>query len=278
MSGSRTFRAALALSLALGWSLSANAQAPAAPAPAPAPAPTAAPAPPPAPEPALTPAPEPEPAALPVRTVPSDSISDVDPIDIPPEHDPLAHAWDRPRDRGGFYLRAAVTLGVHNTHLGPAPWDSSNGRLAHGFGSGFGLDVGAFIAPWLALHLDAMVGMLWNGSLDYEYSLATDDGDGARIAAYGFAPAVTFYTPRAFYPKAAFGVGFAKVRVPGPDNMTKPGFYTDMAVGKDLYVDRNFALGLQFQIAYMLLGDESDADQARVRQYLFGFSVAFDSI
>jgi hypothetical protein len=277
MSASPTVRAALALALALGWSLSARAQAPT---PAPAPAPTPAPEAPQAPvaEPALTPAPEPAPAPAPVRTVPADAISEVDPIDIPPEDDPLAHAWDRPSDRGGFYLRGTATLGVHSTHLGPAPWDSNNGRLAHGFGSGFTLDLGAFLTPWLAVHADAMVGMLWNGNLDQEYALATDDGDGARIAAYGFAPAVTFYTPRAFYIKAAFGVGFANIQQPGPDNMTNAGFYTDLAVGKDLYVDRNFALGLQFQIAYMLLGDEDDIDEARVRQYLFGFSVAFDSI
>jgi hypothetical protein len=267
MSGSRTFAATLALALVLGGSLSAHAQAP-----TPAPQPTS--------ESALTPAPEPQAAPAPaVRNVPSDSISDVDPIDIPPEHDPLARAWDRPGDRGGFYLRASTTLGIHSTHLGPAPWDSNNGRLARGFGSGFGLDVGGFLKPWVALHLDSMVGMLWNGSLDYEYALSTTNGGGARIAAYGLAPAVTFFTPRAFYFKAAFGVGFANVRQSGRrDNMTNPGFYTDMVVGKDLYVDRNFAFGLQFQVAYMLLSDESKLDQARVRQYLFGFSVAFDSI
>src|SRR5689334_10834628 len=47
----------------------------------------------------------------------------IDPIDIPPEHDPLAHAWDRPEQRGGFYLRGAIGLGFIAGRLGPAPWD-----------------------------------------------------------------------------------------------------------------------------------------------------------
>jgi hypothetical protein len=282
MSGLSRPRSALVLALAVGWSLSAHAQDPAL-APAPAPAPAGAPAPvvvtAPPPATILVPAPAPAP---PPRSVaappPGDSISDVDPIDVPPEHDPLAHAWDQPGDRGGFYLRATATLGAHSTHLGKAPWDTDNGRLAHGFGSGFTLDVGGFVAPWLALHLDTMVGVLWNGNLDYEYGLSTDGSDGVRVLAFGFAPAVTFFTPHSFYFKAAFGAGVANVHQPGPDNLTRPGFYTDVAAGKDIYVDRNVALGLQFQIAYMLLGDGNDEDRARVRQYLFGFSIAFDSI
>jgi hypothetical protein len=245
--------------------------------PAPAPAQPLEPAAPPA-APARTAGSAPPPASpLPPRA-PSETVTEVDPIDIPPDHDPLAHAWDRPGDRGGFYLRASTTLGVHNTRLGAAPWEREDGRHARGFGSGFGLDIGAFLTPWLALHVDASAGVLWNGHLNYELDNSDAPSERARVLALGVAPAVTFFTPHAFFIKGAFGVGYARVKQPGPDNSTDPGFYMNFVAGKDLYVDRNFALGLQFQIAYMLLGDEQPEDEARIRQFLFGFSAAFDSI
>src|SRR3978361_1548760 len=55
---------------------------------------------------------------------PGEAVTVVDPMDIPPEHDPLSHAWDIPGQRGGFYLRASTSLGVNNTRLGPASWES----------------------------------------------------------------------------------------------------------------------------------------------------------
>lgn len=209
---------------------------------------------------------------------PGEVVTEIDPIDVPPEHDPLAHAWERQSDRGGFYLRVSSLLGVHDTRLGPAPWDSGYGLNAHGFGSGFGLDIGAFVSPWVALHLDSTVGILWNGDVDFENDIVGSSSERSRIVAYGFAPAATFYAPRAFFFKTAFGVGLAHVkRRNHAANTTDPGFYMNLVAGKDLYVDRHFAVGLQLQITYMLLSDEQRADEARVRQYLFGFSGAFDS-
>jgi hypothetical protein len=209
---------------------------------------------------------------------PYDTVTEVDPIDIPPEHDPLAHAWDRPGERGGFYLRLTTTLGVQSTHLGPSPWhDDQRGRLAIGFGTGFGLDIGGFIKPWLAASLDAHAGILWNGNLDYDYGRA-GYGDRTRVSALGLAPALTFITRRSFYFKSAFGVGFAHIRQPGRDNSTDPGFYMNLAMGKDFYVGDHISFGMQFQIVYMLLGDKSVLDEARVHEYLFGFSMAYDSL
>jgi hypothetical protein len=203
----------------------------------------------------------------------------IDPIDIPPEHDPLAHAWDHPDDRGGFYLRGTLGLGFMAGRLGPAPWDDYdyNARVARGFGTGFGLDIGAMLAPWIALHLSAHAGVLWNGDLDYEFSVQGGDPS-ARITAYGLAPAVTFFTPHDFYFTAAFGVGFGHSQYGGYSKTTNPGFYMNLVSGKDLYVSRHLSVGIQFQIVYMLLGDDDEQDELRVREFLFGPSVAFDSL
>jgi len=203
----------------------------------------------------------------------------IDPIDIPPEHDPLAHAWDRPGDRGGFYLRGAIGLGFMAGRLGHAPWDDevADVRVGRGFATGFTLDVGALLAPWIALHLDGHVGSLWNGDLEREFAVA--DNLRTRIHAYGVAPAVTFFTPHDFYFKGAFGMGVARTNYSGYHRTTDPGFYMDLVAGKDLYVGRHVSFGLQFQIVYMLLGGKHDqADDLRVREFLFGVSVAYDSI
>jgi hypothetical protein len=204
----------------------------------------------------------------------------IDPIDIPPEHDPLAHAWRRPGERGGFYTRALLSLtGLHSTRLGAAPWESEGGGLrARGFGSGFGLDVGGVLAPWVALHLAAHMGVLWNGNLDQDFGIEGSVPDNVRVVAYGLAPAATFFAPHGFFFTGAFGVGLARTKYTGYNNLTDPGFFMNMVAGKDLYVGRNVAFGIQMQIVYMLLGDEQKIDEARVRQFLFGMSLAFDSI
>lgn len=208
----------------------------------------------------------------------TDPAPTVDPLDIPPENDPLAHAFDRPRERGGFYLRASTSIGVHNTRLGPAPWEDEGGLHAHGFGSGFGLDVGAFVAPFLAVHANTTLGVLWNGNVHDEVSIAGAPTEHARVLAYGFAPAATFFTPHDFRLTTAFGVGLATVKRKNVNDTTDPGFYMDLVAGKDIVVSPNFAIGLQFQIVYMLLGNDAKNDDARVRQFLFGVSGAFDSI
>lgn len=202
----------------------------------------------------------------------------IDPIDIPPERDPLAHAWDRPEQRGGFYARAALGLGFASTRLGPAPWedDEYTAVLARGFGNGFNLDLGYVLAPWVALHLSTHAGMLWNGDLERDFGRPEDLS--ARVSAFGFGPAVTFFTPRNFYFTGAFGTGLARTQYRGYHKTTDFGFYMNLAAGKDLYVGRHVSFGLQFQIVYMLLGAERKADEARVREFLFGMSVAFDSI
>lgn len=204
----------------------------------------------------------------------------IDPIDIPPDRDPLAHAWRQPGERGGFYARGLLSLtGVHSTRLGPAPWENESGGLrARGFGSGFGLHLGGVLAPWVALHLDGHVGVLWNGNLDQDFGIADSVPDDVRITAYGLAPAATFFVPHGFFFTSAFGVGLARTKYTGHNNLTNPGFYMNMVAGKDLYVGRNLAFGIQMQIVYMLLGDDREVDQARVRQFLFGMSLAFDSI
>jgi hypothetical protein len=206
----------------------------------------------------------------------------IDPIDIPPEHDPLAHAWDRPGDRGGFYSRVSLgLLGFQSTRLGPAGWESGDdgsSLLARGFASGFGLDVGGVLAPWIALHLTGHVGVLWNGELDLEFGIAGSTPDEVRLSTYGAAPAVTFFTPHDFFFTTAFGVGVAHTRYSGHKNTTNPGFFMNLVAGKDLYVSRNFAVGIQFQVAYLVAGDDSKIDQARVREFLFGVSFAYDSI
>jgi hypothetical protein len=208
---------------------------------------------------------------------PTSTTTEIDPIDIPPEHDPLAHAWDQPMDRGGFYLRGTIGLGYQNTHLGPAPWkESDQGRGIQGFANGFSLDAGYMLAPWVALHATAHAGVLWSGDLNRTFGLA-DDLSG-RVAAYGGGLGATFFTRRDFYMGLAAGVGAAHSRYPGYNRWTDPGFFMSISAGKDLYTGRNFAFGLQMQFVYMLLGANHAADEARVRQFLVGFSFAFDSI
>jgi hypothetical protein len=209
---------------------------------------------------------------------PGEAVTVVDPIDIPPEHDPLAHAWDLPDQRGGFYLRGSTSLGGQSTRIGPANWQSDfDGWTTGGFSTGYNLDVGGFLRPWLALHADAMLGVLWSGSID-DLSLANQTTDHARVLSYGIAPAVTFFTPHDFFFKPAFGVGWATVKQGGRSDTSNPGFYMHLVAGKDLYVDRNFSFGLQFEVAYMLLNGDTDAEDVRVRQFQFGVSFAYDSI
>jgi len=211
---------------------------------------------------------------------PGEHVTVVDPIDIPPEHDPLAHAWDLPDQRGGFYLRGSASLGGQSTGLGAPSFESNdNGYTVGGFSNGFGLDVGGFLLPWLALHVDASFGALWSGNLDNDYYYYDEDyGPDARVLSYGVAPAVTFFTPHRFFLKPAFGVGWATVMMPGNDWTTGPGFYMHLVAGKDLYTDRHFGFGIQMEMAYFALnGDESNED-VRVRQFQFGVSFAYDSL
>jgi hypothetical protein len=212
--------------------------------------------------------------------VPGEAVTVVDPIDIPPEHDPLARAWDLPEQRGGFYLRASTSIGVQNTRIGPASWESEvDGYTTSGFASGYGLDLGGFVRPWLALHLDTSVGVLWSGSHDEDIGIAGSRfAPATRVVAYGIAPAVTFFTPRRFFFKPAFGVGFATRKAGRRSDSTDPGFYMHLVAGKDLYRDQHFAFGLQFEVAFMRLGAEDELDEARVRQFLFGVSFGFDSL
>lgn len=208
------------------------------------------------------------------QSIPS---TEIDPIDIPPDHDPLAHAWDRPGDRGGFYLRGTVGIGFQSTHLGPAPWnDSYDGRSAFGFADAFTLDVGGMLAPWVALHATAYAGMLWNGNLEEDFGVDYDTD--VRIGAFGGGLGATFYTPRDFYAKLAGGVGISHTEYRGYNEWTNPGFFMDVSLGKDLYAGPNFSCGLQLQFVYMYLPADRTEDDARVRQFQFGFSFAYDSI
>src|SRR3954451_13039290 len=97
---------------------------------------------------------------------PPETVTEIDPIYIPPEHDPLAHAFRRLDDRGGFYLRASTNLGYNTTRLGAGPGDNGGHLRVDGFGTAFGVDLGGFVQPWLALHLDSTIGVLWNGNVD----------------------------------------------------------------------------------------------------------------
>jgi hypothetical protein len=207
----------------------------------------------------------------------SDATAEIDPLDIPPEDDPLAHAFDRPSQRGGFYLRAGTSIGVHNTYIGPSPWEGP-GAHAHGFGSGFSLDLGGLVAPWLAVHANSTLGVLWNGNVHEEVGITGAPREKSRVLAYGFAPAATFFTPGDFRLTGAFGVGMARIKRRSGSDTTDPGFYMNLVAGKDIVVSRNFSIGLDFQIVYMLLGNDAKHEDARVRQYLFGVSGAFDSI
>lgn len=206
-------------------------------------------------------------------------VAQIDPIDIPPERDPLAHAWDRPDLRGGFYLRGLLSMGVHSARLGPPSWqDGDGGATARGFGSGFGLDVGGFLAPWVALHLDAQAGVLWSGGLDSDLAIAANEPDDVRVATYGLAPAATFFVPHDFFFTTAFGVGLGHSKSGDTSHTSNPGFFMNLAAGKDLYVDQHVAFGIQMQVMYMLLGDKQPENEIRARQFLFGISVAYDSI
>jgi hypothetical protein len=209
---------------------------------------------------------------------PGEAVTVVDPLDIPPEHDPLAHAWDLPDQRGGFYLRVGTSIGGQSTRIGPADWQSNfDGWTTSGFSTGYNLDLGGFLRPWLALHADGYLGMLWSGSID-DLKLVQQDADHARVLSYGVAPAVTFFTPHNFFFKPAFGVGWATVKQGSRSNTSNPGFYMHLVAGKDLYVDRNFSFGMQVEIAYMLLNGDSNFEDVRVRQFQFGLSFGFDSI
>jgi hypothetical protein len=209
---------------------------------------------------------------------PGEVVTVVDPIDIPPENDPLAHAWDTPGDRAGLYLRLSTSIGVQNTRVGPAGWESDiAGQTVNGFASGYNVHFGGLLRPWLALHLDASIGVLWNGDVEELRVLGETRDGNARVAAYGLAPALTFFTRNNFYFTPAFGVGFATMRWPGVEERTNPGFYMNLIAGKDVYTDDHFAVGLQFQIAYMMLGHDDESLEARVRQFLFGVSFGFDS-
>lgn len=218
-------------------------------------------------------------AGLALSDVAHAQTSEIDPIDIPPEHDPLAHAWDRPDLRGGFYLRGLLGIGVHSARLGAPSWKNGDGgATARGFGSGFTLDVGGFLAPWVALHLDAHAGILWSGDLSSDLAIASDVADDVRVSAYGFAPAATFYVPHEFFFTTAFGVGLGRVQANEQSHTTNPGFFMNLGVGKDLYVTQHAAVGIQMQVVYMLLGDDRPEHEVRSRQFLFGLSVAYDSI
>lgn len=209
---------------------------------------------------------------------PGEAVTVIDPIDIPPEHDPLAHAWDLPDQRGGFYLRLSASLGGQSTRVGPASWqDDFDGWTTGGFSTGYGIDVGGMLRPWLALHADALVGVLWSGSID-DLTLVSQQTDHARVLSYGIAPAVTFFTPHDFFFKPAFGVGWATVKQGSHSDTSNPGFYMHMVAGKEVYSDRNFSFGLQFEVAYMLLNGDRDVDDVRLRQFQFGASFGFDSI
>jgi hypothetical protein len=206
-----------------------------------------------------------------------DVVTVVDPIDIPPEHDPLAHAWDTPGERSGFYLRFSTSLGVQNTRIGPAGWESDiEGITVNGFTSGHDLHLGGLLRPWLALHADASIGVLWSGDVE-ELRVIGDRDLSARVVAYGLAPAVTFFTPRHFYFTPAFGVGFATFEWPGVEETTDPGFYMNLIAGKDVYVGPHVSVGLQFQVVYMKLGHDDDQYETRVREFLFGVSFGFNS-
>jgi hypothetical protein len=213
--------------------------------------------------------------------VPGEAVTVVDPIDIPPEHDPLAHAWDLPDQRGGFYLRGSTSLGGQSTRLGAASFESNNdGYNVGGFSTGYGLDLGGFLLPWLALNLDTSLGVLWSGSFNNDYYIAGsyDNSYDARVISYGVAPAVTFFTAHRFFFKPALGVGWATVKSPGHNWTTNPGFYMHLVAGKDLYTDRHFAFGLQMEMAFMALNGDDAKDDVRVRQFQFGVSFGFDSL
>jgi hypothetical protein len=210
---------------------------------------------------------------------PGEAVTVVDPIDIPPEHDPLAHAWDLPNQRGGFYLRGFTSLGGQNARIGAASFESGDGYSTGGFGTGYALDLGGFIRPWLALHLDTSLGVMWSGgNNDLSIAGTGNERRDTRILAYGVAPAVTFFTPHRFFFKPAFGVGMATVKSPYRDWTTDPGFYMHLVAGKDLYTDQHFAFGLQIEVAYLLLNGKDENPDVRVRQFLFGVSFGFDSI
>ncbi len=209
---------------------------------------------------------------------PGEGVTVVDPLDIPPEHDPLAHAWDLPDQRGGFYLRFGTSIGGQSTRIGPANWQSDfDGWTTHGFSTGYFLDLGGFLRPWLALSADGYFGVLWSGNIS-DLSLANSNADHARVLSYGLAPAATFFTAHDFFFKPAFGVGWATVKQGNRSDTTNPGFFMHLTAGKDLYVDRNFSFGLQFEVVYMLLNGEHNVDDVRVRQFQFGASFGFDSI
>src|SRR5690606_23017127 len=126
------------------------------------------------------------PRASSAQSTPPETVTEIDPIDIPPDRDPLRYAFRRPDDRGGFYLRASTTLGFHTTRLGPAPWENEFESVrARGFGTAFGVDVGGFVKPWLALHLDLTASALWNGEVDRDLDFANAPAQKARILAYG---------------------------------------------------------------------------------------------
>jgi len=214
------------------------------------------------------------------QQLPGEAVTVVDPLDIPPEHDPLAHAWDLPGQRGGFYLRGAISLGVHNVRFGPASWEDETGENANGFGTNYQLDLGGFVRPWIALHLDTNLGVLWSADLESDLAIAGAAGRSpdVRVLAYGFAPAVTFFTPSGFYFKPAFGVGLSTVTQSDKSRTSDPGFYMHLVAGKDVYSDRHFSVGLQFDITYMRLGDDDPRYEQRIRQFLFGVSFGFDSL
>jgi hypothetical protein len=206
-------------------------------------------------------------------------VPTVDPIDIPPDHDPLANAWDQPDDRGGLYVRGGIGLGFQSTRIGLPPWESaSNGTRALGFASGFSVDVGYLLNQHVALHLDTHVNALWSGNIERQFGVAGEDYGDARIAAFGLAPAVTLFSRRDFFFKVGVGVGLARSRWPGHHETSKPGVFADLTVGKDLYRDDHNAFGLHMQFVYMYLGDDRRDNQLRVRALTWGVSYAFDSI
>jgi hypothetical protein len=209
-----------------------------------------------------------------------DTVPLVDPIDIPPEHDPLAHAFRRPSERGGFYARGLFNfVGAHSAQLrSPNSLSTDDELSARGFGSGFGLDLGGLLAPWIALHVTGHVGVLWNGDLEEAFGISGSVADQLRLTTYGVAPGATFLAPHGFFLTTAFGVGVARLKYPQNSNLTDPGFFMDLVAGKDFFIGPHFAIGMQMQIVYLVLKDSAEIDRVRSRQFLFGLSVAFDSI
>lgn len=245
------------------------ASAPAAAQQAPAPAPAAA------GDPAdrLTPPPEPPPSyqqplpelEAPPPPPPAGAAPAPPPGKVPA---PSIRRRDEPTHEGFF---ARVTLG-----LGYQTMESQREGLA---GVGFFGSAAIGFTPLenLAVHIGFHGVSVFSGDFDSGASLL--DGNDAAVETTAFTGGATYYVmPINVYFSANAGIGLALYQVRGrPANATDVGVSAAVLVGKEWWIDTDWALGAALELLYLNLGGAEVDDVARTRWNIAAAGIVLSS-